>query len=103
MSKFKVGDRVRILIGENTGAEGVIVRPWPHPECARVNDKRAGESWNVSVASDPGPHLRFFSDELAPILPPAADEWATDKVSQVCKPTYLEPAAPVGIELDCEQ
>jgi hypothetical protein len=91
---FKVGDRVRVvnhihlypdhIVSRHVGKEGVILTTGV--------DGLAYPEYSVEVALDGQRRPLFFMPaELAPLTPPAADEWAADKVKQVCKPTYLEP------------
>ena len=95
MATFKVGDRVRLiqqaddsimLFGRMVGAEGSILDFAPlFRDCdCRVKFDGHAKPWSCPF------------NHLAPLLPPAADEWAADKVKSVTKPTYIEPERKVS-------
>ena len=98
MAKFKVGDRVRVIVGGRAGPagmEGVVVLSLG----AHAGGSSGVERYGVELDGrpcpiGPGTHWLFLPSSLAPLVPPASDTWAADKVKQVTKPQHIEPVAP---------
>jgi hypothetical protein len=96
---FKVGDRVRIRADIPTMPGDAETR-WGHlrgtetklvARAEFMDTPMYPQFWLVEVRGRAGEPVYVDKSALAPLTPPAADEWAADKVKQVTKPSYLEP------------
>lgn len=91
MATFKVNDRVRVIRAwghvQLEGREGVVVEKppgaWPYAVCIP-----GVEHGTYGPEYFPPDVWGFDADELAPLTPPAADEWAQEKVKQVTRPIH---------------
>lgn len=90
MAKFTVGDRVRVV----KHYEGHI--PFAPRLMGREGTVEAVQAdlpypYKVSFGLEA---VDFAAGELAPLVPPAEDAWASEKVKQVTK---VQPVAPVPV------
>ena len=104
MANFKVGDRVRILVGARIWREGTITEALTNHS---LTDTLLGYEriiyppifYRVTVdgigdRTASGRRIAYEPQHLAPLTPPAEDTWAADAVKRVTKPQHVEPVAP---------
>lgn len=97
MAKFKVGDRVRRIGGNDTAEYQIVPAGW---EGVIVGLGHFDRHWNVHLWDvrwdQSGVVFNAVEPSLAPLTPPeqVADAWAIEKVRAVTKPQHVEPVAP---------
>lgn len=82
---YKVGQRVKSTV---SGGSGVFIAKGDEGSILALPAK----SDRYYVGWDTGARSYSLPEVLAPLLPPAADTWAADKVKQLVKPIHQEPA-----------
>ena len=100
MALYSIGQRVRVV---RTHGYGSVCQGREATILAIPGESLdSPERYGICVDGVPPPGDAFMNlwwasgYALEPLLPPAADEWAADKVKSVTKPTYIEPERKVS-------
>ena len=86
MAKFKVGDRVRVVdVDPSCWIDKKLVG-----DTGTIRTSGTERDWIVDLDNNRpifvGGWMEFDSCHLAPLTPPAIDQWAAEQVKRVTKP-----------------